>query len=81
MFGIPLSTFSFTLAKAEAAFEVTLKDVPDARVRIRAPLKDGDLGRASSLCHIGVLMMSNAITSLRQAAEWGMGESRKSTDN
>ncbi|ETV66118.1 hypothetical protein H257_17280 [Aphanomyces astaci] len=52
----------------------------DLRGKIRTPLKDGDLGLASSLCHIGVLMMSNAITSLRQTAEWGMGESRKCTD-
>ncbi|ETV83051.1 hypothetical protein H257_04794 [Aphanomyces astaci] len=40
--------------------------------KIRTPLKDGDLERAPA-CRNGLLLMSNAITALRQAAEWGMG--------
>ncbi|EGZ26553.1 hypothetical protein PHYSODRAFT_467875, partial [Phytophthora sojae] len=43
------------------------------RKRIVTPLQDGDLERASPECRAGLLVMSAAITSVRQAAEWGMG--------
>ncbi|KUF99515.1 Crossover junction endonuclease [Phytophthora nicotianae] len=36
------------------------------RGRIVTPLKDGDLERAPERCRLGMLAMSNAITSLRQ---------------
>ncbi|RHY77236.1 hypothetical protein DYB34_011527 [Aphanomyces astaci] len=58
---------------ADSAFPVR----DDLRGKIRTLLKDGDLDRASPSCHIGLVMMSNAITSLRQAAEWGMGAVEK----
>lgn len=45
--------------------------------RIRTPLKKGDLERASPECRAGLAKMSAAITSLRQAAEWGMGSTPK----
>ena len=45
--------------------------------RIITPLKDGDLERASPQCRIGLVKMNNAIISLRQAAEWGMGAPEK----
>ncbi|KAF4135119.1 DDE superfamily endonuclease, partial [Phytophthora infestans] len=41
--------------------------------RIITPLKDGDLERASRECRRGLIAMSNAITCVRQSAEWGMG--------
>jgi hypothetical protein len=41
------------------------------------PMKVGDLERASPECHAGLIAMSNAITSIRQAAEWGMGSTVK----
>ncbi|KAH9181972.1 hypothetical protein AeNC1_016051, partial [Aphanomyces euteiches] len=41
--------------------------------RIVTPLKKGDLERASTDCQEAMVIVSNAITSLRQAAEWGMG--------
>lgn len=47
------------------------------RMRIITPLKDGDLERASPECRGGLLAMSAAITSVRQAAEWGMGSASK----
>ncbi|RHY06653.1 hypothetical protein DYB36_000403 [Aphanomyces astaci] len=58
---------------ADAAFPVR----GELLGKIRTPLKDGDLDRASPICREGLLMMSNAITSLRQAAEWGMGAVEK----
>jgi len=45
--------------------------------KIRTPLKDGDMDRASPDCRLGLLQMSNALTALRQAAEWGMGAIEK----
>ncbi|KAE8890917.1 hypothetical protein PF003_g25098 [Phytophthora fragariae] len=42
------------------------------RGRTIKPLKDGDLERAPVKCRLGMLAMSNAIISLRKAAEWGM---------
>lgn len=44
---------------------------------IITPMKMGDLERASPECHAGLIAMSNAITSIRQAAEWGMGSTSK----
>ena len=41
--------------------------------RIMTPLKDGELEKAPVDLQPGIAAMSNAITSLRQAAEWGMG--------
>ncbi|ETO63233.1 hypothetical protein F444_19048 [Phytophthora nicotianae P1976] len=45
--------------------------------RIRTPLKDGDLERAHIECRLGLVALSNAITSVRQAAEWGMGSAER----
>ncbi|EPZ35469.1 hypothetical protein ROZALSC1DRAFT_28416 [Rozella allomycis CSF55] len=45
--------------------------------KIVTPLKDGDLGRIHPSCRSAATAMSNAITSLRQAAEWGMGAIEK----
>ena len=47
---------------ADSAFPVSA----DCFGRIITPLKDGDLERASPQCRLGLMMMSNAITSLRQ---------------
>ena len=44
---------------------------------IITPMKIGDLERASPECHAGLIAMSNAITSIRQAAEWGVGSTVK----
>ena len=41
--------------------------------KIVTPLKDGDLEKYPPNLHAGVIAVSNAITSLRQAGEWGMG--------
>jgi hypothetical protein len=41
--------------------------------RIVTPLKEGDLERHPLNCRLGMKAMSDCITSLRQAAEWGMG--------
>ncbi|KAG9417125.1 hypothetical protein AC1031_001516 [Aphanomyces cochlioides] len=41
--------------------------------RIVTPLKSGDLERQSMECRRGLQAISGCITSLRQAAEWGMG--------
>ncbi|RLN98545.1 hypothetical protein DYB28_005871, partial [Aphanomyces astaci] len=45
--------------------------------KIRTPLKDGDLDRASPECRARLSRMSAALTSVRQAAEWGMGATEK----
>lgn len=45
--------------------------------RILTPLKKGDLERASPECRDGLQAMNVAITSIRQAAEWGMGSTPK----
>lgn len=45
--------------------------------RIITPMKKGDLERASFECRPGLSKMSAAITSIRQAAEWGMGSTPK----
>jgi hypothetical protein len=41
--------------------------------RIMTPLKDGDLLRAHPWARPALLQFSNAITSMRQSTEWGMG--------
>ncbi|KAF0768492.1 hypothetical protein AaE_002778 [Aphanomyces astaci] len=58
---------------ADSAFPVR----DGLRGKIRTPLKCGDLERASPVCREGLLLLSNAITALRQAAEWGMGAVEK----
>jgi hypothetical protein len=45
--------------------------------RIITPLKDGDLERFPASMRAGLIRLSNAITSIRQAAEWGMGSIQK----
>ncbi|RHZ26679.1 hypothetical protein DYB31_008490 [Aphanomyces astaci] len=45
--------------------------------RIITPLKDGDLERQPPECRLALQTMSDCITSLRQAAEWGMGSATK----
>ncbi|ETV67580.1 hypothetical protein H257_16306 [Aphanomyces astaci] len=44
---------------------------------IITPLKDGDLERQPPECRLALQTMSDCITSLRQAAEWGMGSATK----
>ncbi|ETV82642.1 hypothetical protein H257_05217 [Aphanomyces astaci] len=46
--------------------------------KIRTPLKDGDLDCASPECRAGLSHMSATLTSVQQAAEWGMGTTEKS---
>ncbi|CAK4630095.1 unnamed protein product [Aphanomyces euteiches] len=58
---------------ADSAFPVRF----ELQGRIRTPLKDGDLEHASPACREGLRLVSNALTSLRQAAEWGMGAIEK----
>ncbi|KAJ3377854.1 hypothetical protein HDU80_003115 [Chytriomyces hyalinus] len=45
--------------------------------KIVTPLKVGDLERAPISTHTALIRMSAAITSIRQAAEWGMGAVEK----
>ena len=45
--------------------------------RILTPLKDGDLEKILPSRRSRVRAMHNAITSVRQAAEWGMGSVEK----
>lgn len=49
----------------------------DLSGRIVTPLEKGDLERASSKCHAGLMEMSAAITAIKQAAEWGMESTSK----
>jgi hypothetical protein len=58
---------------AGSAFPCSAKKVG----RIMTPLKDGDLGRLVPSIRPAALMMSGAITSIRQAIEWGMGSVEK----
>lgn len=58
---------------ADSAFPVN----GDMFGRIVTPMKEGDLERASPECRAGLVAMSKAITSIRQAAEWGMGSTSK----
>ena len=48
--------------------------------RIVTPLKENDLARALPAARFALAALSNAITSLRQSAEWGMGAVEKVTD-
>ncbi|KAF4043990.1 putative DDE Tnp4 domain-containing protein [Phytophthora infestans] len=45
--------------------------------RIITPLKEGDLEQASRECRAGLIAMSAAIESIRQAADWEMGSVSK----
>jgi hypothetical protein len=45
--------------------------------KIIAPLKEGDLECAPPQCRLAMQVMSDSITSLRQAVEWGMGAACK----
>ncbi|KAE8959119.1 hypothetical protein PR003_g31879 [Phytophthora rubi] len=45
--------------------------------RILTPLKDGDLDRILPSLRSSARTLHNAITSVRQAAEWGMGSIQK----
>ncbi|ETO58387.1 hypothetical protein F444_23237 [Phytophthora nicotianae P1976] len=45
--------------------------------RILTPLKDGDLDRIEPSLRSSARTLHNAITSVRQAAEWGMGSIQK----
>ncbi|KAF0704829.1 hypothetical protein AaE_014738 [Aphanomyces astaci] len=47
--------------------------VKDGNRSIVTPLKSGDIDKTSPVLRAAVERVSNAITSLRQAAEWGMG--------
>ncbi|ETP23156.1 hypothetical protein F441_03681 [Phytophthora nicotianae CJ01A1] len=47
------------------------------RGRILTPLKDGDLDRLLPSVRSSARRLNNAITSVRQAAEWGMGSIEK----
>lgn len=49
----------------------------DMFTRILTPLKEGELEKQPRHLQGAILAMSNAITSLRQAAEWGMGAVEK----
>jgi hypothetical protein len=54
---------------ADSAFPVAAQ----LEGRIRTPLKDRDIEKFHPSLHAGLTIVSNAVTSLRQAAEWGMG--------
>ncbi|ETV88747.1 hypothetical protein H257_00261 [Aphanomyces astaci] len=54
---------------SDSAFPVSVRCAD----RIVTPLKKGDLERHPPACRLGLKVMSDCITSLRQAAEWGMG--------
>jgi hypothetical protein len=45
--------------------------------RVLTPLKDGDLERLLPSLRSSARTVHNAITSVRQAAEWGMGSIQK----
>jgi hypothetical protein len=45
--------------------------------RIMTPMKEGDLERAHPRARLALVLRSTAITSMRQAAEWGMGAVEK----
>lgn len=45
--------------------------------KILTPLKDGDLDRALPATRPALVALGNAITSMRQSAEWGMGAVEK----
>lgn len=47
--------------------------------RILTPLKDGDLERIQPALRSAARTMNNAILSVRQAAEWGMGSVERCT--
>ena len=57
----------------DSAFPVS----KEMRGKIITPLKDGDLERASVECRLALIALSNSITAIRQAGEWGMGSAPK----
>ena len=67
----------FTLEEGKCATDSAFPVSAGLQGKIITPLKDGDLERASPECRVGLQAMSNAITSIRQAAEWGMGSAQK----
>jgi hypothetical protein len=54
---------------SDSAFPVS----KDMFKRIMTPCKDGDVEKSHPAARGGLLLMSNAICSMRQSAEWGMG--------
>jgi hypothetical protein len=58
---------------ADSAFPTT----KEMRGRILTPLKDGELEKLDVSVQIGARAMNNAIISIRQAAEWGVGSLEK----
>jgi DDE superfamily endonuclease len=69
----PAKTMLGTGVIADSAFPAC----NDMFGRIITPMKEGDLERASLECRPGLVAMSSAITSIRQAAEWGVGSTSK----
>jgi hypothetical protein len=65
----PRAVFEGGRVCADSAFPVS----SGLQGKLITPLKDGDLERWPASCRLGLTIMSNAITSLRQCAEWGMG--------
>ncbi|EGZ24545.1 hypothetical protein PHYSODRAFT_479272, partial [Phytophthora sojae] len=62
----PDFTVPGTGVAADSAFPVAREAIG----KIVTPLKDGDVERASADFRLAMLALHNAITSLRQAAEW-----------
>lgn len=58
---------------ADTAFPVS----KGLRGKIISPLKENELERAHPLAQAALLSLSNSITSLRQACEWGVGSIEK----
>jgi hypothetical protein len=69
----PSITVPGTGVAADSAFPVLGGDCG----KVVTPLKTGDLERAAPELRTGMVVLSNAVTSLRQAAEWGMGAPSK----
>jgi len=67
----------FTMPTGKCATDSAFPVSSGLQGEIITPLKNGDLERASPECRLGLQAMSNAITSIRQAAEWGMGSALK----
>ncbi|EGZ05945.1 hypothetical protein PHYSODRAFT_533481, partial [Phytophthora sojae] len=72
-----LADLYFTVPGIGVAADSAFPVAREAIVKIVAPLKDGDVDQASAGCRLEMIALHNAITSLRQAAEWGMGSASK----
>ncbi|EGZ10919.1 hypothetical protein PHYSODRAFT_520250, partial [Phytophthora sojae] len=72
-----LANPDFTVPGTGVATDSAFPVAREAIGKIFTPLKDGDVERASADCRLVMLALHNAITSLRQAAEWGMGPASK----